>query len=232
MIVSHRHRFVFLKTGKTAGTSIEIFLSRFLGPDDIATPIKPVDEALRAPNGARNYLRDTGLFGWKALAGRLPGPVGRFARRPDHAIDFYNHIRAERARALLGDEVWSGYFKFAFERNPWDKQVSYYHWATRGEARPPSFREFTLVQGRRVRGWPIYAIGDRPAVDLVGRYETLEADLARVLDRLGIDAPVELPRAKAGLRPGRDWRDYYDTETRALIGRVNKREIALMGYEF
>ncbi len=41
MILSHQHRFIFIKTMKTAGTSIEVYLSRFCGPDDIVTPIMP-----------------------------------------------------------------------------------------------------------------------------------------------------------------------------------------------
>lgn len=32
MIVSHRYRYIFIKTKKTAGTSIEIALSRHCGP--------------------------------------------------------------------------------------------------------------------------------------------------------------------------------------------------------
>ena len=47
MILSHRYRYLFLKTNKTAGTSIEIALSKFCGPDDIITPISPEDEAIR-----------------------------------------------------------------------------------------------------------------------------------------------------------------------------------------
>lgn len=37
MIVSHLHRFVFIKTRKTAGSSIEAALAPYLGPDDIVT---------------------------------------------------------------------------------------------------------------------------------------------------------------------------------------------------
>ncbi|WP_275670288.1 hypothetical protein [Okeania hirsuta] len=39
MIISHKYKFIFLKTIKTSGTSIEIYLSRFCGDDDVITPI-------------------------------------------------------------------------------------------------------------------------------------------------------------------------------------------------
>jgi hypothetical protein len=38
MIVSHRHRFVFVTTRKTAGSSIEAALSPLAGPDAVVTP--------------------------------------------------------------------------------------------------------------------------------------------------------------------------------------------------
>jgi len=41
MIISHKHKFIFVKTAKTAGTSIEIFLSQHCGPLDVLTPIIP-----------------------------------------------------------------------------------------------------------------------------------------------------------------------------------------------
>ncbi len=51
MIVSHRYGFVFVKTRKTAGTSIEVYLSDHCGESDIVTPILPHVE----PHRPRNF---------------------------------------------------------------------------------------------------------------------------------------------------------------------------------
>ncbi len=58
MIVSHKHRFIFLKTNKTAGTSVEIALSKFCGPDDVIPPLIPEDEAKRAELGRLSEERN------------------------------------------------------------------------------------------------------------------------------------------------------------------------------
>ena len=47
MIISDRHRFVFIKGRKVAGTSVEVGLSQICGPDDVLTPITPADEQVR-----------------------------------------------------------------------------------------------------------------------------------------------------------------------------------------
>jgi hypothetical protein len=38
MILSHEHKFIFLRTKKTAGTSIELALFELCGPNDVITP--------------------------------------------------------------------------------------------------------------------------------------------------------------------------------------------------
>ena len=39
MIISHQKKFVFLRTGKTASSSIEVFLSQFCSTGDTITPL-------------------------------------------------------------------------------------------------------------------------------------------------------------------------------------------------
>ena len=61
MLVSHKHKFIYIKTAKTASTSTEISLSRYCnGPGDIVTPVDAEGEAIRREMGVhpRNYLAD------------------------------------------------------------------------------------------------------------------------------------------------------------------------------
>lgn len=57
MILSHKHRFVFIKGKKVAGTSAEIALSQVCGSEDVITPITCADEPYRlgTPGEPRNY---------------------------------------------------------------------------------------------------------------------------------------------------------------------------------
>ncbi|HBR26134.1 MAG TPA: chondroitin 4-O-sulfotransferase [Rhizobiales bacterium] len=227
MILSHKHRFIFLKTKKTAGTSIELALCQICGPDDIITPITAVDEALRTGLGPQNWRR----HGWF----KSPRPIWK--RRwfkigpPDYG--YYNHMSAAEVASYMGPAIWNSYFKFAFDRNPWDRQVSHYHFRHRGKARPASFAHF-LDHDRRARlnNYEIYSIDGLPALDFLGRYENLVADFEHVLQILGIDQKIELPRAKSSFRPARPYQEYYDERTRALVANWYQNEIKLLGYSF
>ena len=58
MILSHTRRFIFIKTRKVSGTSMEISLSKNCGGDDIITPISYEDELVRLDEGGclpQNY---------------------------------------------------------------------------------------------------------------------------------------------------------------------------------
>jgi sulfotransferase famil protein len=235
MIISHKYKFIFLKTRKTAGTSIEIALSRFCGERDVITPISPADEMLR------QELSDRGPQNFQVRL-TTPDDYSRLSTRKrirQKQIGYYNHMSAEEIRDTVGTTTWDGYFKFCFERNPWDKAISRYSHRSRTLARKgkprPSLLEFLRSERPdKLSNFGIYSIDGDLAVDYVALYENLDSELERIAELLSLpEKKIDLPRAKGTFREDRrHYRDLMRQEESSIIARVCAREIALFGYSF
>ena len=223
MILSHKHRFIFVKVPKTASTSIEVALSRVCEPNDIVTPIS--EEDLRADAPPRNYIR-ADLQGTRLLRsdGRLD---------PDPKVDFFNHMRLDTLMSYVSSDVFEKYFKFGFVRNPWDRIVSLYHWSlvTESICRKASFADFVRSKPHAPSVWGQLSVDRKLALDFVGRYEHLEQDFESALRMLNLPS-IPLIHVKAGIRPPRPYRDYYDDELREFVAMSCRREIETFGYAF
>jgi hypothetical protein len=222
MIVSHEHRFIFLKTRKTAGTSVEVFLAPLAGDDAIVTPVADLPS-----HPARNHTRT--IRRYRSL---LAGSHVREMRRDVASGQwFVNHSGARIVRARIGPRRWRSYFKFCFERDPWEKTVSKYFYVFAGMANPPPFGEWVL-RDELPSDFDRYSLDHRSvAVDFIGRHAHLEDDLAHALRQVGIDAPVALTREKAGLRPeGTSAGELFDAASSERVASVFRREIAAFGY--
>lgn len=213
MIASHAHRFIFLKTRKTAGTSVEIALSKVCGADDIITRISPEDEELRVAAGGRGPQNFDSP------------PLPRRA---------FNHMSARVARDVVGASVWRDYFTFAIERNPWDAVVSLYFWKYKDLPELPDFEQYVneewieqLANNRRM-----YRIRGKLVVDRVLRYERLADELDEVWEQLALPGSPDLPRAKGNARPAGHYRELYTDASRARVGEVFADAIEAFDYTF
>lgn len=241
MIISHANRFVFIKTRKTAGSSVEIALSRICGPQDVITPLSAQrgEERLRREErgiGPINHLKPIashrGFKEWRRLllkASRSPYP---------------EHATVPEVQAILGRRLWDQYFSFTIERNPWDRALSRYwwqkhRWEEKGRTGFPCVSDYLHWLARNkphwLSNWNHYAIGDRIAVDRVLRYEALETELADLQNKLTLTGDLQLParRAKSGFRDdNRHYSQLLTDADRSLIARLCHREIEAFGYTF
>lgn len=230
MIISHKYKFIFLKTNKTAGTSIEIALSGVCGADDIISPISPEDEKTRSESGhpgPQHHLASAREYGIVDVAKLLV--KGRKKNK------FYNHISAAELKALIGEETWNSYYKFCFERNPWDRVISLYYWRCKSEPRPTiaEFIDSGALKRLKRKGLELYSIDGQVAVDKICRFENIPEELELIRTHLDIPEKLELPRAKSRFRKDqRSYREILDAEQQAIIAELFSDEINLMGYEF
>ena len=230
MIISHKYKFIFLKTNKTAGTSIEIALSGVCGDDDIISPISPEDEKTRSElgyPGPQHHLATAREYGMKDITKLLL--KGRKKNR------FYNHMPASAVKASIAEETWSNYYKFCFERNPWDRVISLYYWRCKTEPRPSiaQFIDSGALKRLKRKGLELYSIDGKVAVDRIYRFENISEELESICERLGITEELQLPHAKSRFRKDkRSYRDILDTEQQNRIADMFSDEIELMGYEF
>jgi len=229
MIVSHKFRFIFVKTHKTAGSSLEMGLGALCGEDDIISHMEDnLDSGIPRNYGPEGRLGKL-YTDWK-LVRKL---IDRHS--PTLGAYYYEHMPAWRIRELLGEAIWDEYFKFCVERNPWDKVVSYYLWKTHGQGRSlPPFRDYVLRKSHRLPAdGKLYFDGGQPLVDKVYEFRDLDSMLADLRRRLGIPIESPLPAEKTGIKSDRKhYQDYYDPDTRDKVAELFAREIRLMGYTF
>jgi len=202
MIISHKYKFIFIKTTKTAGTSLEIFFSTVCDEEDICTPIIPYVE----PHVARNYK--------------------------DKA--FYNHISGNEIRELVTKKIWDSYYKFCFERNPWDKVISFYHMLKKIQESEVSLEEYVNSQKFPVDSNKYLSKHGEIIVDDVFKFESLEEDLSKICDRLHIPFSGKLDfAAKSEYRDDhRHYRDVLTSEQAKIISKKFDKEIELFGYKY
>lgn len=242
MIISHRHKFIFIKTRKTAGTSVEYALAAICGEDDVLTPdFMHKSDADELAREARNWQGRANPM-WELIHSRRPIDVARIMRDAWKRPRFYSHMRASAVKARIPARIWRSYYKFGFERNSWDKSISFYHWnhRFRKENEMPSFEDYLFNRkGRTIdqhysTDWARYTQRDAIIVDRVCDYANLEAELRSALSEAGVPQReidlVTLPKLKSNIRAGRR-KTIYTQRAAEKVADIFRREIKAFNYE-
>ena len=229
MIISHKHKFIFFKTKKTAGTSIEIVLSRYCNGKDIITPVDKQSNIVRRQLGIKPKNFRESIFDVtpkQTLYAILTASNKNLPKK------YYNHMIASELRRIIKPNLWDSYFKFTIERNPWDKAVSAYHYHIGVNKEDITFEEF-IEKYNYFRNFHRYTIEGRVAVDFIIKYENLQDDLTKALQKVGIEYDGWLPNAKGGFRKEKKkYKDCYSNCSKDRVADLCKDEIELFSYEF
>lgn len=220
MLLSHPKKFIYLKTTKTGGTSVEIFLEPYCRPEGSGKP----------EHYQNAIVSDAGVVGYRGKQ-----PQGQ---------TWWNHMPGEDVRKLVGDKIWGEYHKFCIVRNPFDRVVSQWWMFMPEEFRARAAADMGFTKSlfskwvEAGQGLPIdrqvYLIGGEPCTDRILRYENLKPELAALCKDLKLDADVAtLGTYKSEFRARPEsYSAYYTPSARSVVEKVFRYELDAFGYSF
>ncbi len=238
MIVSFSKRFIFIKTRKTAGTSMEIALSGQCADGDIVTPIVPEDELLRFRQGGlpANFSSDRSLEKAyrDAIAGGDEAAIGRAKKDLRQTLLFRNHMPASQVRKKLPQDIWDSFFTFTIERHPYEKAVSQGYFRYRKASKKIPFEEFLqkVVESKDYRNFDLYSDRKSVVVQKIYKYEELDDRLDEIEEMTSTALRDNFPTAKSGHRSDRKpASEILSKQQKAIIQEACFEEFELLGYQ-
>ena len=223
MLISPKKKFVFVHIYKTAGTSVmNVFLpyARLIDKMvfDYWLSKKTISQIIKLMNWTDDGQRQfTGV---------------------------HKHAPAWEIRDYMGSEKYGSYFSFVFVRNPYDLLVSLYFYVSQARRHKDhkrtlqmTFKEFAKwhIASNPPTQWDF--VSDRETntliVDYIGRFESLNEDLEYIIQKLELPVQRDLRHKNPSRkRKSKDYRDYYDTETKALVASYFQKDLEHFGYDF
>lgn len=212
MIVSHSSKFIFFAVPKTATHSIRSALQAYCNQND---------------------WQQQALF-------RNNGKAPQVIPIPEIAEIKHGHISVRQIQPLLEKHVWNEYLKFGFVRNPFDRFISVCFFLNRQN---PEFAANSLEWMKSAMGHqrfqqrvlvrPQYrqliSANGELAMDVIGRYETLQNSLDLILQKMGLQS-VEL-KVKNSSEHGH-YHEYYDTGLKEMVEEFYQEDLKRFDYSY
>jgi hypothetical protein len=223
MLVSHSHKFIFVKTRKTASTSVECFLEQFCRPPGyIITEKTDMSETPYGIVGAR-------LFSINQVTN----------------LKWFHHLSIADIKTRLPNNIWDSYYKITTIRNTFDQIVSHWWWYysrynknivdlpfknIKDQFKKDIFNSEVDISNLSVKNY--VSINDAIVIDNCIRYDHLCTDLKELVNVL--ELPIEeikLPKMKANMRKRNEpFQSYYDNETINFVYNKLKWDIDYFKY--
>lgn len=217
MLLSLKHKFLFVHIAKTGGTSIRNTLSRYKWDDPYRIP-QFICSRISALTGHRigaKFPRHAKLIAAKEM---LPADVFNelfkfgFVRNPwDLQVSSYHHIRRERPGLISQINDFEDFLRWKFDPE-----------------RPPQYHADMSTELQI--DYLVDLHGQRIA-DFVGRYEFFAEDFEEACHRIGIPGPKLAHDRKANDRR-KDYREYYTDTTAEMVARHYEPDIRAFAYRF
>ena len=236
MIISFKYKFIFIKTYKTAGSSIESYLYQFLSANDVYSHT--------ADNNGINCWGEfdpenklSNFFDKDTYNERISKKLRFYAHMPAWLIKDRLDIYSKK----LKFDIFNNFYKFAVIRNPFDLIVSDYFWRKNSNfMNEKSFDE--IIQELKDNKYQTHGLlnlnklmdikRENILCDYIIKYENLNEELSKVFHKLKIPFNGKLEIFKKRFDRDRDYQKFYNKNSRKLVEDIFFREIDMFKYKF
>jgi hypothetical protein len=210
MLISDRHRFIFIHNPKCAGTSIHKALAPYS------------NYMCRLANTSTSYYSRR-IFGEREILS-----------------NYSHHISASELMDKIGSEKYKRYYSFGVVRNPYDRAVSNFKYISRSKTHDlhsvyyefESFEDYVKKLHTLIWIDPQFHYltnKGKILVDKVMKFENLDQDFKDFLHKFNL-TEVELKRHNTSQRLS-NYLSYYDDEMIDIINREFDEDFRIFGYE-
>lgn len=149
------------------------------------------------------------------------------------------HMSSREIQSYLGVDVYGAMTSFAHVRNPWDLEVSNYHYVSQNEGhylhsvfkKLGSFENYINWRCRHISFQQADRVSDKSGeliVDHIYKFEDLSESFAQIMKKLDID--VNLPKLNSSKHS--KYQSYYNDKTKSLVENAFTRDIEIFGYQW
>lgn len=211
MLISRKHRFIFVHVYKNAGTSITAALKPYVLPEWQWFAVRK--------------LKKLGISPWFD-----PQPIAPHAR----ASQIADHLGLEIFRKFFSFAIvrnpwdWQVSLYTFMLKDTTHPQHDFIKAMGGGNKGFETYIRWRCEHEAMFQCDFVRDSSGRQLVDFVGRFENIEADFAEICRRIGVS--VALPRLNVSR--SRAYQEYYTDETRELVRRTFAPDIEAFGYDF
>jgi len=155
----------------------------------------------------------------------------------------WKHSTLSDIDGIVNASQMNDYFVFTIVRNPWDRMVSYYHWAQTqtfdhpvvAAARDHDFAGFLMHPAvwKPIQSAPYHSYVQGPSgqdyCNLYLRLENIAAEVTQLEAHLGCQ--LDLGHVNASSRDA-DYRAYYTDALRDHVAHICARDVEMFGYTY
>ena len=202
MILSRKHKFIYFKTTKVAGTSTEILLSDLVSETDIVTPITKGDSLTHRPRNHQGFVNHM-------LPSQVKNKIGE-----DEFNSYFKFITVRNPY----DRVVSWYFWQRNFVNPSQNFRDFVHSSSMNLLDP--FGHWVFVDGK-------FIMDDYIRYENLKK--DTQRILSKWFD---IENFVYPKAKTTQRKEKKHYTKYYDNETREIVAQKYAKDIELFGYKF